>query len=485
MVFYYIPRKRTVKPALSHHGLTITDLPDEMLLEILKHADTDTITKFRLTCSNFTAAGNSALQTRLKTLYIHSTIPSLRRAVEICGHPLLGMEIEEVALLGKSLQDHHEWSRSGYATDDEVFSILSMVWPMEFPSPKHGLPTLSDNTQAPDFASAYAPLLRALNSLPKLRKLSFVREARRPGFNQTSKDKIQRHARPDWARARWAQARQPDTLRYDVPARISDRNFFFELHSNLWRTLPEIDAAICLPDMLLPRVPSILRRPMVNANWTAIRTMTIGLPPDWTNQLWSASWRTILANSAALEVLSIYAPLSTSWRRQTNLEMLLGKGFILLGDELVLPQLHTLKLTCQVDCDERRPSCQGFDLLRFLQRHSESLKHLAIDNMLFVSQDTPFTIAYTEQMLDYLSALDLRHVKLAFNRLECGNSCPRRSAFPTTICECETYDDFGSTSTGFDRLATERFTTLDDETKAWDFGSYVMRQRQQVAGNGR
>lgn len=79
MVYYYIPRKRNVNPAPKHNGLTITHLPDETLLEVLKHADTDTITKFRLTCSNFTAAGNSALQTSLKALYVHSTIPSLRR----------------------------------------------------------------------------------------------------------------------------------------------------------------------------------------------------------------------------------------------------------------------------------------------------------------------------------------------------------------------------------------------------------------------
>ena len=125
MVFYYLPRKRQeTQPAASD---SLASLPDEILLEILKHADTDSITKFRLTCSTFAGAGNSALQARLKTLYIHSTIPSLRRAVAICEHPLLSRDIEELVLLDKSLQDHYDCIGYTHHLQDISAFLMSMV----------------------------------------------------------------------------------------------------------------------------------------------------------------------------------------------------------------------------------------------------------------------------------------------------------------------------------------------------------------------
>ena len=174
IVYHYTPRKRATIRQPTSNGPSLTDLPNELLLEILKHADTDTVTRFRLTCTSFTAAGNSELQRRLKTLYIHSTIPSLRRAVEICAHPLLSRDIEEVALLGKSLEDHSDFSRGWYDSGDLLLTRASMVWPSQFPRAVRGHVSSAawdGELHGSDFASAYAPLVQALRNLAKLQKL--------------------------------------------------------------------------------------------------------------------------------------------------------------------------------------------------------------------------------------------------------------------------------------------------------------------------
>jgi hypothetical protein len=148
------------------------DLPDELLLDILNEtASISEVLRLRQVSNHFLPACRTAIRDRLKTLYIHPSPRSVKRAKVICNSDI-SSDIEEVCFVNKihwiSLRAPIEHSK-----DDE-----------------HSWPSLQSHKQFqgfnPAFATHYKSLLSALTSLPKVKMLSFKDKCDRPGFNMVS-----------------------------------------------------------------------------------------------------------------------------------------------------------------------------------------------------------------------------------------------------------------------------------------------------------
>lgn len=179
---YYQPPKRDLQRR-RNEVLTMIHLPDELILDCMDHLATLDVLHLRLTHSGLAPAGNTALQQRLKRLYIHPSDLSLLTAVKICAHPMFSQEIQEVVLLGTI-------EHSKVNEEIEIF----WPWPRTFPKPRDQ-PSTAVLTQSANgtFSDIYRPLMDGLSSLPNVRKLSYAKRVKSPGFNQTRAETIRSH----------------------------------------------------------------------------------------------------------------------------------------------------------------------------------------------------------------------------------------------------------------------------------------------------
>lgn len=130
----YCPPKRHLRTREPSVKALITDLPDELLLQITALLTKTELLQLRLTHSALAPACLTEIQGRTKVLYIHSSPSVLRRIPEICDHPFT-WQVEEVILLGhvprseidEALKKDHAGRRlrSKFAT-----------WPLNFPTGK-------------------------------------------------------------------------------------------------------------------------------------------------------------------------------------------------------------------------------------------------------------------------------------------------------------------------------------------------------------
>lgn len=131
---YYDPPKRHMRERRPDDKAQITDLPDELLLEITDGLSTDNILELRLTCTALAPAALTAVQRQMKILYVHPSIPSLRAVSEICAHPF-SQEVQEVVLLGSV--PHYEIG-TVMENDPKGMTVAKRFspWPLLFPEPK-------------------------------------------------------------------------------------------------------------------------------------------------------------------------------------------------------------------------------------------------------------------------------------------------------------------------------------------------------------
>ncbi|KAK5105788.1 hypothetical protein LTR62_002150 [Meristemomyces frigidus] len=216
----YRASKRTKKetPSAKAKPTTITDLPDEILLHILPFLPISSVLSLRQANSLLEPACTTAISESVRTLYIHPSPKSLLKAIEICGHPVLGKGIMEVVLLGRVLWRSvtKTWPMYRFYTGGSWGSTTAGTrhwlgrfrpWPLQYPvSARRGssasataaMHSLSLSQAEPatrnGFHGAYKPLVTALASLPKLRSLRFSEHCNTPGFNQITAHVLQRHA---------------------------------------------------------------------------------------------------------------------------------------------------------------------------------------------------------------------------------------------------------------------------------------------------
>jgi len=86
------------KPATPR--VTITDLPDELLLKVFEDVPTADILTVRALGRQLLPACTDALQHRLNVLYVHPRSSSLKKAVAICNSGLAS-KVKTVCLLGR------------------------------------------------------------------------------------------------------------------------------------------------------------------------------------------------------------------------------------------------------------------------------------------------------------------------------------------------------------------------------------------------
>lgn len=109
----------------------ITDLPDELLLQITSLLQMDDILKLRLTCTELAPAALTSVQSRMKIVYIHPSITSLRAVPDICAHPF-SKAIEEVILLGKIPHEEVVLARQK-DPKGKTLNRRFATWPLFFP----------------------------------------------------------------------------------------------------------------------------------------------------------------------------------------------------------------------------------------------------------------------------------------------------------------------------------------------------------------
>ncbi|CZT16011.1 uncharacterized protein RCC_01851 [Ramularia collo-cygni] len=200
MVFYNPPKRQPRKAADGK----ITDLPDELLLNVLNYLGPNDTQKFRATCRAFAPIGSTAIAQRYKILYISPMRSSLLAAVEICAHPIFSSIIEEVVVLGSEPQrEQSKWYRE--------FGDYLLTWPTTFPTVGKTVVSKNESPSSGGFLDIYKPLLDALSALPRLKKLSFASAVSRTchGLNQVKRDSLisfpRRHnGKPSADHERWS-----------------------------------------------------------------------------------------------------------------------------------------------------------------------------------------------------------------------------------------------------------------------------------------
>lgn len=194
MVYSILPKplKDAKQPA------SLSNLSYELLLQILKDVPTPSVLKLREACKNAEPACNTVVSERRNTLYIHPSIGSLRKTLEIYNHPVFSQGVEEVVLLGnvdwRIIEEVHPGYRGGNNTEETNPIGRFSAWPLEFPRAK-GLSEEDSNglSGLSGFEFAYKPLIDALAKLPRLHKLSFAESGQKPGFNEVAQNTIDSH----------------------------------------------------------------------------------------------------------------------------------------------------------------------------------------------------------------------------------------------------------------------------------------------------
>ena len=187
MVFYVPPKRRETKLCRP----SVSNIADETILQILEDLPTSDILKLRLSCSNVVPACDTALQKRLTALYLHPSAEPMKKALEICSHPVLSQEIEKACPSYRcaDLQPHYSHP-AGDAWQNDFRTWPKTLLPPVGGNDQHGRSVALSET----FEDDYEPLIRALARLPKLRKIAIAEYAKKPGFNQVRERAIQTHA---------------------------------------------------------------------------------------------------------------------------------------------------------------------------------------------------------------------------------------------------------------------------------------------------
>lgn len=535
MVFYQARRseRRTMD-----EKTTILDLSNEMLLSVLESVAVPDLLKLRQTCKRVARVSNTSLQERVKTLCIHSSVKSLRTAIEICKHPVFSVGVEEVVILGKTDRRALDKRFPGYIESTEqtlevrsewVLHDRFNPWPCRYPqetsevhattasaAPAHetamarssatplgplGVPRLT-------FREAYKPLVAALETLPKLSALTYAEAVRGAGFNQVSQAAMNAHAHKYSTPVPTHHMQESDCCAssglFDGLRQLSDAEVVFGLmfDSGLHFTTVRFQAEPLVVDSLMRHqdlicrgirpIPDVLTRLHVSLSFSEL------VPFNARHMLFGNAFligqETLQHLSIVLEpdvgkrvrsgnTLSGFLP-AQLWSSLKSFEFIQGSSERLRRRNSSAKALRTV-----------RPTVQGFDILAFLDSHSKTLTSVRISNVLFDSR--PFNINYAGSFyhapvrsikvaLERMrQAVELTDFVWEVNRFTHDPRCPNDDDQP--VQDCAMYDcGLYSTSTTFgdvllrdlEELAAQVGVHLDVSSQSWDFGEAFMRPRR-------
>lgn len=108
-------------PAHTKHD-RLTSMANELLTLIVDKLEVHDVLSARLTCRKLGDVGLTVIAKRCTRIYLHPTNDSMKVFKEICLHPVLSQNINEIALLGCRIQRPRESSSYRYYMREGLFS---------------------------------------------------------------------------------------------------------------------------------------------------------------------------------------------------------------------------------------------------------------------------------------------------------------------------------------------------------------------------
>jgi hypothetical protein len=192
--------RHCAEPIPSGTEPSLAGLPEELLLNVLQHADVTSVSRLRQTRKSFVPACTTAIRDKvklMKVLYVHPCPTSVQRAISICQLDV-SSEVKEICFVGKNFRNDEE---------DKLFHAGSAIFvpagPAAFPWPvrepleddasqtnpwAQALTQLQENVVC-KFQSSYRELLSSLAAL-RITRFSFSESCDEPGFNMISAQRI-------------------------------------------------------------------------------------------------------------------------------------------------------------------------------------------------------------------------------------------------------------------------------------------------------
>ncbi len=492
--------KRAPRPRLIIKITGILDLPAELLVQIFaNNLSTLDILRLRVSHSSFTPVCTSWLAEHLTRLYIHPNAVSMKRVLDICAHPLFAAEVQEIVLLGDVRWTNIDRKTRRHMTGDEWVCGKVRPWPLVFPT---GRPeedrarsaAAEASAVVPVFGEAYAPLIQALEKLPKLRMISHAGSGSGPGWNQTKQNAI-------WTFA-MRQSEEPvqseNKTKPKPNARIRTR-----ADAEVLIGLLSCPALPVFTELLLKNgLPtSAGQLQMLSTTKRLANLETIELHSD---SFWAPSTNrhtfahNLLANATRLQHLKlVYTPNSyiKNAQRDNSFAALLHTSS---GDMLHWPALKSfVVLSPQLPDTDRnvyrgpapplpssRALCHSLDIAGFVKAHANTLEIVELRNSLFCSARERPTACLHEGVKALKACERLREVTWTVSKFghhkECldnrsgswsFNSCARRF-------DCGVYyrDMAGHVVEMAGEMEGAAFTLgvdLDEKGRVWDFGDAV------------
>jgi hypothetical protein len=173
---------------------SLAGLPEELLLNILQHADVQSTSRLRQTSKSFVPACTGAIRDKvklMKVLYVHPCPTSVQHAITIRQLDA-SSEVEEICFVSKNFH-------FGKVENGNVVPAgpAAFPWPVREPL-VNDAPQTSPWAQAlaqlqeyivSKFQSSYRELLSSLAAL-KITRFSFSEVCDKPGFNMISAQRI-------------------------------------------------------------------------------------------------------------------------------------------------------------------------------------------------------------------------------------------------------------------------------------------------------
>ena len=176
---------------------SLAGLPNELLLNILQHADIPSVLRLRETSKRFVPVCNDAVKSKakeLKVIYVHPSPSSVKRAITIC-HLDLSSEVEEVCFVSKNFhsrpdENGHIYPAAGpsafpWLAREPLSNNISQTYPWTRARARNQI----HEGVVSKFKSSYRELLSSLAGL-KITRFSFSEVCDQPGFNIISNQRI-------------------------------------------------------------------------------------------------------------------------------------------------------------------------------------------------------------------------------------------------------------------------------------------------------
>lgn len=366
MVFHN-SKRRVRTNAKKETKSPFTALPDELLLDILKHADSSSdILRLRETCKTFLPACNTTIRTRLKTLYIHPASGSVKRAIRIC-HSDLGSEIEEICFVNKV-----HWSE--LRKDDNLEKDLAHNWPSKASHENM-------NQLNPAFVTHHEELLSSLASLSKVTTLSFKDGCDGPGFNMVPPRVVH-----DWVSTAKGYVSNISREQKVIGTLYGHYSSVAQPRSMVKYSFADLDAVVSLLNCrdfttlrLTEELPFADAKTLTNMNVGNLTHIELHIHLGWYRSAWQQFCHELLRLAApTLQHLKLAFRHNPAAVRRKRPEVSLA----VVVQDLDFPKLQKLEL-CAVQLPAELPYApQILDFTRFLSQHCKKLELLRVERVL-------------------------------------------------------------------------------------------------------